>query len=901
MTRPSPRAQLSGAHSPIAPSHIQPTRGERLLDCPRRMGTPAGIFVNRTAGSLLRWCCALSMVLLAACNKAPAPAGPGPQGSVSGAGEALQIFKTPLPQQKSTWSWVGETPDVIKAADIGSKIKAALVFGPAVWRPSVIVFPVVDERNEVRHDGIGLWYQAQLAATYTPQRRLANSPRRVYEVFEGAGLAREGARLTPELIEGCLKSLDARMYAVCSLVPAGKSRELRIRFHGDGLAAQDATFSHPIGTGTLSQVPGLVTGDLLRHLKIDLSPKDHEWIAAQQLDADEANTLLGGFLTRDVPFGEVRRTSGERDDMAVRRFVLGHPRSLAAWEIYVNIEVVDQFFRPFELEPSFAHPMLDLAMARRVLSASRPAEALALLVKHAPMLNGDYEFHRLLTTCAARANELQRVEESLAVWRQADPGHSGCVRRGRWYMDRATELGFSAPVEQKLAATRPWLESARTELERAAELFPGGWEAPTHLISVATGLDLSREFVDRQFAAATQLVPANRSAYRRKLQYLLTRVPADPEQIFEFAEACARTGFWRQGIPQLVQEAVEGAGQDPQSRTKDFSVYRSERMWAALKAYYDGAQRNAWYADRQKATNTYTFCGVLGGHDSEVAALLRTMQEEASPEMYDAMVIGSPFQFMHLVDLATFHTDAGVLRDLAGARLALAEGKLDEAERLLRLVEAGTAGAGESPYAVSQTIDSTRQAVVYGRRLISSRSAAYSADDLAQFMMSQLDTSSNQGLTVRHTHWRTDGKYLVWDNTGTRGLPDSNLYFPIGIQHGVISGTIEVSGSVRSASVYLHTRAARDEVVLTYDTEGDHDVTVVRGRAMLMDLPCPSGPWKFRFKFGANEDRIEPLPGKTVLAKVVNDVPSAIAFNVFTSSGAPGTFKLSDLKIELEE
>jgi hypothetical protein len=774
-----------------------------------------------------------------------------------------------------------QAPRQHDTADLIAAIDQALAARPDELKPGVLIFPALDDHDRVRPDGVTLGNLALFASTYTPHRRLATCIPYFQELLAAAGCTKPGTTLDRESVGLCTRAAGTELH----VVPRVRTREddtyeLTVSFHGDGKTYRDRTFKHTLPPEQLRRAPGLIARDVLEHLGVPLSPEELHYLTTPQLEADDDLELLGALWLGSKDYGEREAT--------MKALLARNPRCVHAWEMYLNhSRNPQQALSEFnQVEPPLECDRLRVSAAVSIRDRGRAEDALLMLLKLAPSHRDDTWYQSSLTLCGLRLGDERLTEHLLEVWQREDPGYAGCLVRGQTLIEwaweaRGTGWAFTVtPEGWRLFDAR--LRRARAELEEALRLNPSGWVAHASLLTVAMGLGLPRAYLEEHFHKAVGLRPRYHGAYSGKLLYLKPRWHGTPAELLAFGRECVATGYWDEGIPQLLSEVVDDFCLDSDNGALRYRGYQDPDLWQAAQDYYRRAEKYAGRRDRKAALNQLARWGVCGRHYDDVVV---AFQKLVDPDRVDRKVFPDDQELAYFRDLVYARTGRlgalpylGMRNDqaLAETGIALAEGNLALAEQKIgRIVP----GVQVDP----QQVACYGQAITLGRKLG------------AEGGLSPQETL--QVLVGVGPLWRGEREGLVC--TLPAGA-STEVLFPLGIRHGVISGTLEWSGAVSYVEIKAHTQALRDTLYLQYLPQRSV-VQLVRNRYWVEQAPYQPGPQEFRIEYRAGRDVLQPYQGVTWGAVVHDDGPSGFGFRIGALDEQPATVTLRDLRIQLNE
>lgn len=373
---------------------------------------------------------------------------------------------------------------------------------------------------------------------------------------------------------------------------------------------------------------------------------------------------------------------------------------------------------------------------------------------------------------------------------------------------------------------------------------------------------------------------AELSRQQAKLNYLKPRWHGTKEDLLAFGEKCAATGYWEAGIPQLFQSVIEDYSFDGDNSASLYSSFRDAALWKALTTYYQSALEHGSPQDRRQAINTYAKWGVVAGRYEDVVVPFQMLRD---PERFDQRIFGGFDNFMFFYRLV--HAQTGRLsvagrtgndRNICHAVSALSLGDIPAAEHFLTKVDR----TNKDNAAAWRTVF---LAVTLGKKLRSEGRITLTPGDITTLF------------EPNENGWKPTPQGSVYDFTRRR---QREIFFPVGIRHGVISGTFEYSGGVVEIIVRAHTRGLRDEVWLDYQPQ-ESLVQVARNRYWVYRDPLPAGPHAFRIEYGSEQDVFQPYPGKSHEIPVHDDVPSG--FSIEVRGNPPASVTLRDLTIEVKK
>lgn len=784
----------------------------------------------------------------------------------------------PKPVQKGPTVYASDTaplPDrgiPLSTEELIARVDQAFAGVRQELKPGVLIFPLLDGDNRIRHDGAGISQMACYAATYGPEKRLAVSPMHFRNVLVACGCLGPGTAIDADLIKLCTTTAEVELYVVPRVVTQERKRVLQVEFHGNGAAYADRTFEHKIGLHGLIRAPGLIAVDVLSQMGIQLTEEQRQATLEPQVKSERDAGLLSDFVTH-LALGD--------GEWAMLSFLDANPRNIAGWDVYLtqSRNQTRSLTRFAELQPPLEHVRLQISRAIRIREAGFPQEALLELLELAPSHRGDEGYHSTLTRAAIRLNTPAVVDRLFEIWRQEVPGYAGCAHRGDLLVDWGWEArggGFAGTVTEegwRLFSDR--LERAREELERAVELNPAGLEAHAELERVAVGLALPREYMEEHFQQAVRVRPEFKTAYDHKFQYLQPRWHGSREELFAFGVECLETGLWDTDIPNMFLSALEDCVSRPERRTIDKEFLRRDDVWKALQRYVRDARSDGSESDAYQALDYYVLWGTYGGHADDVAKVFHELQWPAGQIFDDGVT------WKLLRDMGRGESSTGPERLFARLRLSLAHGDFVEADKLFSEAEKGK----PPPVAVlgpGRSLEDYRRYVELGKRLHAEKRIAFTPEDITRLFRHPLVT------------WKIKG------DTASALLPAGEsalMVLPFGFRHGTISGQLDWSPGTVKVGILSHTQSFREVVNLQWFPAA-RTVQLEQDDEPIFEAPLQPALPKFRIDFGATVDRFQPYPGIRWSAPVQDDAPSGFAFKL-DAGGFPVALTIRNLKIEL--
>ncbi|MDB5335149.1 MAG: hypothetical protein JWN70_768 [Planctomycetaceae bacterium] len=798
----------------------------------------------------------------------------------------LNAVRILSPRPPSRWeAFPRATP--LDAQRIVDRLEKFLAAGRQLQQPGVLVLPITDSQGRVRADGLGLCYQAMLAVerSATPSQIGMDAETALATLLD-AGCDRIGTTINDRLRNACTRSAGAQLSVTTTLADKRLGWELTVTLHT--LDSAPESTKHTIGRGQINTIPGIIASEICRHLKVTLNAEQHQRMLKPQTTSDEASALLGDLIRK--------RPTYENEWMQYERFLRLNPDCVAAWRFLMGFTTADFWNVKWlnRINPKLGDPQLGLALVLDRLRWQPPETCYLDLEQLAAELPGNPAIHPAMLSCILYTGDMRAFDKALAAWRRDRQGYVDFLSRGRFLIQCAQRRPPDklAAREESPERVRQWQEEARAELLKAVQLHPDGWQAHTRLMSLTTVLGRPRDELEQHFAAAISVIPGHRAAYRCKLQFLSPHQHGTIEEIAACAEECVKTGRWDEGIPQLFLEAVRLATTDLSTSSTSFQAYRNARLWQAAQVYRAEDEKSGKADDQRVALNYFVFLAAVSGHAAEVQKEFKLLHADYAQHTYLRAVFESHITFQFLSDLSLAQTESDPKSAEIAQRLAASAGDLDQAAKLQ---------PSPAPAPFGNLIQSHRAAAELGRRLIADRDVLLTPSEILSTFIVQGDTDDGVvPLAPRNQFgWTAEQESLVWKSKASVFAGVMNLYFPVGMRHGIISGEIEVSGSIGRLGIQLHTRALRDVITVMYMPDRGL-VSVSRARHELATSPWTSQVIPFRFEFGAKEDILEPIPGFRLTTPVLDDVPSGFAFEAQDNGTGLNTTTVSLRKLRIQ-
>ncbi len=152
------------------------------------------------------------------------------------------------------------------------------------------------------------------------------------------------------------------------------------------------------------------------------------------------------------------------------------------------------------------------------------------------------------------------------------------------------------------------LLSSKHHLEKAYSLDPSDPNVPAELITVAIGLGLGREEMEKQFQRAILADPTDHRAYFKKLMYLMPKWFGSKEEMFSFARESVRKAPPKTRIPMVLP----AAHWEMYSRSgEDASYFRNPNIWKEMKEVYQTVTRS--FPEAKTTDNWFARTAYLAG------------------------------------------------------------------------------------------------------------------------------------------------------------------------------------------------------------------------------------------------------------------------------------------------
>jgi tetratricopeptide (TPR) repeat protein len=183
--------------------------------------------------------------------------------------------------------------------------------------------------------------------------------------------------------------------------------------------------------------------------------------------------------------------------------------------------------------------------------------------------------------------------------------HYAWEARGTGYGNTITEEG------RRIFKMR--LLTAKDYLEKAYSLDQSDPNVPAWLITVAVGLGLEREEMEKQFKRAILADPTDHQAYFNKLMYLMPKWHGSKEEMFSFARESVRKAPPKSRIPMVLAtahwEIYNRSGENA-------SYFGNPNIWKEMKEVYQTVTKS--FPEAKTTHNWFARTAYLAG-DYEVA------------------------------------------------------------------------------------------------------------------------------------------------------------------------------------------------------------------------------------------------------------------------------------------
>lgn len=177
--------------------------------------------------------------------------------------------------------------------------------------------------------------------------------------------------------------------------------------------------------------------------------------------------------------------------------------------------------------------------------------------------------------------------------------------RGSGFANTITKEG-SRLFEERLLTAKDYLEKAYT-------LDQSDPNVPAKLITIAMGLGLERNEMERQFQRAILADPTDHKAHFSKLQYLMPKWFGSKEEMFSFARESVRKAPPKSRIPMVLATAHWEMYYRSGENT---SYFRDPNIWKEMKEVYQIVTRS--FPEAKTTHNWFARTAYLAG-DYEVA------------------------------------------------------------------------------------------------------------------------------------------------------------------------------------------------------------------------------------------------------------------------------------------
>ncbi len=174
------------------------------------------------------------------------------------------------------------------------------------------------------------------------------------------------------------------------------------------------------------------------------------------------------------------------------------------------------------------------------------------------------------------------------------------------------------------------LQKARAVLERAYELDPSDPIPPSRLITVAMGLGLGRDEMEKQFKRGLAADPAEYVVYFRKLTYLMPKWHGTEEEMFEFARKAASEAPTNSLVPLVL---VNAHWEMFTMNKRDKRYFRRLGVWDEIKQVYTTLCNS--FPDAPEWRDSFALAAFYAGDYETAARQFEIIGANWDPQIWD--------------------------------------------------------------------------------------------------------------------------------------------------------------------------------------------------------------------------------------------------------------------------
>lgn len=792
----------------------------------------------------------------------------------------------------------------IKDASLKSKtrLKPRLLILPAVYGSPVDGSDEASTDKGATYMG-SMWIaqSATLLAGYQNDRVLDVSLGASMPLYRKLRFYDQGIALPSKLLERCARSLGAEIYVIPRISGgAVNDYTMIVEIHGDQKDFPDKSIPLTIPQREPELLPRRLAETVCDYLKVPFAPPPLEKEADETLRNSPSLTrfelLYESAINPDRMQTAIQyRTSNDSTvdpDESLRRQALNSLESPLTWAAYLNFACN----RPRALNDYQEHreeigcQWLELYAARIMRQSGDYRQAFETLLHVLPSHIGESGFHREMAFLATSLDEPELFEYVMQWWSLEGKTPYDRKLMSELFFEQTTSANldwtFSKDLEES-REVRESLQQAKSLLEEAVEASPADPMFRADLIWLAGMLDLSSEYILEQFTAAIEADPGYADIYHHTFSVLRPHWKEAPDSALTFGLYCARSGLWRDKVPQLFESAVGDLYFNWETAEIDHEPFRKNPViWEGIHAELDSVIDAHLPAMKRlnldgiphewasKILSRGLLWGVYCGHARDLAIPLKVFEREAIYE--DQVVICSGAQLQHIRDLIHAESAPGYRGKLAALRVALSKGDVEGSSSLL--VEIAEMNPGES----LQELNRCRKALDQLRQLKSTGSL-----EITPQMMLETWVLNDRGA------WSVDTK----QNVLVVRFPTRErtwMLCPFGFEEAQISGSLKMSDKFFGTQIIAHVASDMDplQILLYRETKL---IGLLRNMTWMEKEVWNDTSSDYSLAIKEASDQFEDSNGRKFEAKHKRLVTGSIAINIY-----PGNDKAKDSNEEPE-
>jgi len=453
--------------------------------------------------------------------------------------------------------------------------------------PSVLIFPVVNEQQEILPVGPALSYIASCAVMFGADQAMEMSPIYSRKRLAAGGCAHVWSVIDDLVLDRMLTALNPKFYLVPELRETDDGYILNYKvIQNDETGTVKKSFEHVISYEEVIDVSRVIALDVFDALEVEITEEQEQWISNSGVNSIQALIYLGDEYARP------RFINAKQDFVRLLTF---NPNCLAAWLLFIfetgPYEELQQFSEQYE--PEFDNDFYQFVHMVRAQTTLDSFKEELRLIRQIPYEPG---FYWAIYNDALTFKYEALAEEILQIWKEQDPGYSGCLTRAEMYQRFARNVRQGRPwydmTQEEKGSYGYRLRQAKEENELALKANPRGWEAHGNLLGIAMQLGESEEVAKKHFEGSREIYPNSFQLYRNRLLQLSSRWGGTPEQVLEFAMECARSPYWTEKVPYVALDCLSELCYDFESKAYKRSPHLNPEFYKVLKAFEENLDQN---------------------------------------------------------------------------------------------------------------------------------------------------------------------------------------------------------------------------------------------------------------------------------------------------------------------